>query len=205
MSATGRLLRFFVIGVALALFGFGAGFVAFVQRLDHEPIRPDGPSDGIVVLTGGADRIIDAMELLADGYAKRLLITGVNKTTTRRQLRRRLQRFGAKFDCCVDLGWDARDTVGNAREAAAWARRNGFRSIILVTSGFHMPRSRIEMRHAAPELRIQPYMVPAPRVHIERWWAYPGTFRLLMAEYSKWIEAVIRTTGTSADRREAKS
>lgn len=190
-----RLVRLFSIGVGLALVFAGGGFLAFVNQLDQAPERPQRTSDGIVVLTGGADRIIDAMELLAEGYGKRLLITGVHKETTRRQLRHRVRKFAKSFDCCVDLGHEARDTAGNAQEAADWARQHQMRSVILVTSSYHMPRARLEMRHAAADLQVRPFAVSARNIHIERWWAYPGTFRLLMSEYAKWIEAMIRTSG----------
>ncbi len=59
-------------GVLLA-----AGFIWFLWAVpnDETPLTHD--ADGIVVLTGGASRINDAIELMAAGRGKRLLISGL--------------------------------------------------------------------------------------------------------------------------------
>src|ERR1700761_105992 len=68
--------------IVLAFVAFGAGFLCFLWLLPNEEVVLDGKADGIVALTGGTSRVADALELLAAGHGKRLLITGVNPGTT---------------------------------------------------------------------------------------------------------------------------
>ena len=112
-------------------------------------------------MTGGAQRIGDAIDLLAKGYAKRLLISGVNENTSRDQIARLNPGQRRLFDCCVDLDYRARNTIGNAIETRRWAERNGFDALIVVTSNYHMPRTLVELDHALPNLQKIPYPVAA--------------------------------------------
>ena len=105
-----------------------------------------------MALTGEGGRLAPAVLLLEHGGGKRLLITGVNKATTKRSLKTLLQDAGAAFDCCADLGFAAADTRGNAEEAAQWARQHNYRSLIVVTTSYHMPRSLAEFGAQMPDV-----------------------------------------------------
>jgi hypothetical protein len=70
--------------VLLVLVALGLGFFAFLWLLPDEEVVLDRNADGIVVLTGGTSRVADALELLAAGRGKRLLISGVNPERHRR-------------------------------------------------------------------------------------------------------------------------
>ena len=114
-------------------------------------------ADGIVALTGGPDRITVAYRLLDEGKGMRLLITGVHPDVTPISLKNIVPGDAEKFDCCVDLGRMAENTIGNAAETADWVRRNDYRSVILVTSTYHLPRARLELRRAMPTVEIVAY------------------------------------------------
>src|SRR5215472_14320441 len=75
-----RLRRTAVRGLLIVAAVFGAGFVWFLSQIKSEEERPTVRADGIVVLTGGSSRVADAIQLLADGYGRRLLISGVHWT-----------------------------------------------------------------------------------------------------------------------------
>ncbi|WP_244610689.1 YdcF family protein [Microvirga pakistanensis] len=176
---------------ALSLAGF-LGFLAFVYSLDRSEQSPETRADGIVALTGGAQRIGDAIDLLAKGYAKRLLISGVNEKTSREQISRLNPGQRQLFECCVDLDYRARNTIGNAIETRRWTERNGFNTIIIVTSNYHMPRTLVELDHALPNLQKIPYPVAAT-IDPHDWWRNPGTAKILVTEYLKFLAVWVRT------------
>ena len=178
----------FVLGlVALA------GFVLFVQTIERYERNPSSRTDAIVALTGGAQRIGDAIDLLGKGYAGRLLITGVNEKTSLDEIARRNPGRRGVIECCVDLDYRARNTIGNAIETRRWMKENGFRSLIVVTSNYHMPRTLIELDHVLPGARKVPFPVVPDSLEVRDWWRSPATARLLAFEYAKLLAVYVRT------------
>jgi uncharacterized SAM-binding protein YcdF (DUF218 family) len=171
-----------------------AGFFLFAYSVSVMPSADLRRADGIVALTGDEDRISEAVRLLAEGKARRLLISGVNKSTRAPQIIT-LNTAGGKeallFRCCVDLDKRALNTEDNAFQTTAWVRQQRFRSLIVVTSTYHMPRTLIELRQAMPDVALVPYPVKAPRLE-ERWWSNPRTAWVLSKEYLKFITALAR-------------
>jgi len=180
-----RLLAGLIAAAALAL---GVGFVAFTNALP-EPARPDisPPSaDAIVALTGEGGRLVPAMDLLERGVGHRLLITGVNPVTSKNDLKT-LLHGGDLFDCCVDLGFTALDTRGNAEETASWAHNHGYKSLIIVTADYHMPRSLVEFGQQMPDVKLIPYPV-ADVLNVP----VSQSFRRLGGEYLKYLASSAR-------------
>ncbi len=189
-----RLASVALAGLAIGgLIAFAIGFAHFVFNVaELEKPRAAEAADAIVALTGGADRITDAIALLREGRAQRLLISGVHPSTSREMLAALTPGGAEFFECCVDLGHAALNTVGNAKETRDWARVNGFSSLIVVTSSYHLPRSLNEIRREMPEARLIPYPVVTQRMQIEGWWRSPGTTRLLLSEYTKYLMSMAR-------------
>jgi uncharacterized SAM-binding protein YcdF (DUF218 family) len=107
------------------------------------------------------------------------------------------------FRCCVDLDKRSLNTEDNAIETEVWARKRGFRSLILVTSTYHMPRAIIELRQSMPDVRLLPYPVKSPRLETE-WWTDPRTTWVLCKEYLKFITAGVRFAAFSLNGRTAE-
>jgi uncharacterized SAM-binding protein YcdF (DUF218 family) len=171
---------------------FIIGFIVFANGIDRAQGEPQQTADGIAVLTGGVSRIDRAMALLAAGKAKRVLITGVNRTTTVDELKQLASRGDQYFTCCVDIDKEARNTIDNATETSEWVALHHYRSIIVVTSNYHMPRALAELARVMPGVALIPYSVVDNNVHLDRWWTYPGTTRLLVSEYQKYLTALGR-------------
>lgn len=180
-----------------AVAGFFVGFLVFTQTIPTDQSAGLPRADGIVVLTGAAARIEDAVRLLEQGRARRLLISGVHPKTTREELTRQFPDYAEQFACCIDIDYNALNTIGNALEAGRWARQRGLSSLIIVTSGYHMPRSMVEFTRQLPGVELLPYPVLRDSIRVEEWWAYPGTLRLLMMEYVKYLAAVSRLSVAS--------
>jgi uncharacterized SAM-binding protein YcdF (DUF218 family) len=185
-------LRAALVVLCLAAFLAAAGFLMFVRALAAVETAPAQSADGIVVLTGAAHRINDALGLLAAGHGRRVLITGVNPATRSVELARRMREHERWFSCCVDLDHSATNTSGNAREARRWVKQRGFKSLIVVTSNFHMPRAMAELAHQLPDVELIPFPVVSENVRVDGWWSNPATARLLFWEYLKYIVARIR-------------
>jgi uncharacterized SAM-binding protein YcdF (DUF218 family) len=171
---------------------FIGGFLLFATGIPRAETQPPSPADGIVALTGGASRISDAMELLARNQGKRLLISGVNPATKPSELIRLTPEYEKLFTCCIDLGHKALNTTGNATEIAQWARALQFRSLIVVTSAWHMPRALVELRREMPDTELIPYSVVTERMREAPWWTNQQTARLLMVEYIKYLATLAR-------------
>ena len=191
-----RLRRVFLAScglvMLLGLVGLGLGFLRFVSGLQGVEARPSRHADALVVLTGGTDRISDAIDLLADGQADRLLITGVNPATSPENLARRLPRIRSLVDCCVTLGYQAVDTAGNAAETAAWVRAHHVRSLIVVTSNYHMPRALAEIGGKLKGVELLPYPVISETAKARPWWTRPHRTRLIVSEYVKYLVVLAR-------------
>ncbi len=176
------------------------GFIVFANSVDREHSVPQRSADGIAVLTGGVARIDEAMKLLAEGKAKRVLITGVYRTTTTEELKELASQGDQYFTCCVDIDKEARNTIDNATETSEWVALHHYGSIIVVTSNYHMPRALAELARVMPGVTLIPYSVVDNNVHLERWWTYPGTTRLLLSEYLKYLPALSRLGATNLVR-----
>lgn len=172
------------------------GLLAFASRVDQSTPAADPPvSDAIVALTGASDaRITEAMRLLEDGKARRMLISGVNPQASRADIRGVAKATRRYYDCCVDLGFQARNTVGNARETARWARRHGYSSLIVVTSDFHMPRAMLELKGAMPEASFIAYPIRSNDPDAHRWWKTGEGARRMITEYDKYLAILFRHT-----------
>jgi uncharacterized SAM-binding protein YcdF (DUF218 family) len=169
---------------------WAAGLFAFAARVERSTPAPfPAPADGIVTLTGAnsSERLAAAVELLAENRGRRVLVSGVNRKASRDDIRTVSKAVRRLYDCCVDLGFTAADTVGNARETAEWARAMRYNSLIVVTADYHLPRAMLELRAVMPEKQLTPYAVPTASLEARRWWRRPRSARLMVVEYSKYL------------------
>jgi uncharacterized SAM-binding protein YcdF (DUF218 family) len=168
------------------------GFVWFFFQIPTEEVQLDRKADGIVVLTGAAARIPDAIELLAAERGKRLLISGVFRGTRSTEIARLTPLYSKFFACCIDLDRSALNTFGNAIQTRHWAREHNFNSLIIVTSNWHMPRAMNELAHQLPDVALIAYPVISEKVKNDPWWQNGATARLLIGEYFKYLFGILR-------------
>lgn len=190
-----RAIRFATPLLSIGLcFALVAGFLQFVNRVHALQAPPEPPTaEAIVVLTGGTQGRLDTgLELLRDGVGERLLISGVNRDLSDEALHEALEISPELAACCVDLGRDAQDTLGNASETAAWAQKWGYERVLLVTDDYHMPRSYIELRLAMPGVTLLPYPVETRWSNPSFWGSHPGAAGRMAMEYGKFLIVRLR-------------
>lgn len=199
-------MKFLTLIAAVALMWL-VGLFVFAGRVhDLTPAPEPERADAIVALTGpSAERVNMAVRLLEQDKGDRLLISGVNREVRRRELRALTPGSSKLFNCCVDLGFEAENTVGNASEIAEWARSKNYKHLIVVTSDYHMPRSLLEIRSALPGVVLTPYAVRTPSLGEPDWWRASVTSRRMVLEYMKYLavlgrEAMHRVRGNHPER-----
>jgi len=208
-----RLMRAMLFAALAAVMILGGGFLWFIWHVPAAETVLNRNADGIVVLTGGASRISDAIELLAAGHGRRLLISGVHRTTSTAEIARINPRYEGLVSCCVDLDHSAINTTGNAIETRRWANDRRFSSLIVVTSAYHMPRTMAELARQMPGVTLVPFPVVTEKLRNEPWWASGATARLILSEYTKFVVATLRMsiepapvlTGGAGGRLSSKS
>lgn len=183
---TGRLVLALIV-----LTAWTAGLVQFAKDLPKSVEDVSTRTNAIVVLTGGSQRLSVGFTLMANGMADRLFISGVYRGVEVKQLLDIAERSKEGASWKIEIG-DADDTIGNAEETADWAKKAGIQSLRLVTAAYHMPRSLLELRHRLPKTTIIPHPVFTENVKIDSWWTWPGTARLIISEYTKYLLAKLR-------------
>ena len=164
----------------------------------YAQLIPDGVSDtethtdAIVALTGGTNRLLEGVMLLDKGKAEKLLITGVGERATIHEVLslkskevdpQILNRLQGR----IVLGHLATNTEGNAVETSMWMEFQHYHSLRLVTANYHMPRSLLQFHAAMPGITIIPHPVFPSNFKIHEWWHSPGTIKLLISEYHKFM------------------
>ena len=174
----------------VALLGVWAGgFWFFVRQIYAYPRDESTKTEAIIVLTGGRNRITEAGKLYNRKLADKLFISGVNKRVSLNQIERR-NEISLQAKSRVQLGQKAKDTIGNAEESMEWINQNKIKSVRLVTSNYHIPRSLLEFRSRLPELEIIAYQVYSENVQ-QQWWRSWGSFTLLATEYNKYLYVLL--------------
>jgi uncharacterized SAM-binding protein YcdF (DUF218 family) len=186
--------RLFFLGGLFGVIAVLAGFVWFGDtvaslRTPNGTIR----ADGAAALTGSDARLKVGVSLVQQGVVPRLLISGVNPKSTQSEVRLVAGGSDPLYSCCVDLGRQADDTVGNATEVSNWVRRHNIQRLILITDNYHMPRSLFEMRKAVPDLVIIPFPVEVSLYATKNWWKNERAVRGLALEYGKFLVAIARS------------
>lgn len=177
----------------LLAIAWGAGFYFFVKQLPRPPQKPPVQNENVIVLTGGGGaRIKAAMQVFAEGERNRMLISGVNPAVSRDSIASLWPGSPDKFDCCIDLGREARSTFGNALEARDWINLHEYESILLVTSEFHMPRAILELKMQSPNTIITAYPVRSAGFSENGFPKSAESWRQVAGEYSKYLIARLR-------------
>ncbi len=194
-----RLRRLLVL--ALFVFAWLFGFYRFTELIPEPGQASPKVTDAIVVLTGGAGRVREGLQLLEAGFAGKLFISGVHGGVDAQALLRVARQAPGNLECCIVIDHAAHSTRSNAHETAKWVRKEGYRSLRLVTASYHMPRSLLEFRNTLPaDIEIEPHPVFPEGFHANDWLPWRGSGRLVISEYHKFVAAMLNHGATGSWR-----
>ena len=161
------------------------GLFWFGWHINHYVTDLTTPTDAVVVLTGGRNRIAEGIKLLNKHLAGRMLISGVSRKTSIRDIEK---QCGQKADdrSKIDLGYKATNTVENASEIQSWIEKNNIRSVRFVTSNYHIPRGLEELSVYHLPVKIIIHPVYSDTV-ASKWWQSAGSMKFIFWEYNKFI------------------
>lgn len=164
-----------------------AGLILFTRIIPSGPLDAIQTTDGIVIFTGGKTRLNVALDLFQQKKGRYLLVSGVNHQSNLSEI---VDQLASKSQ--ITLGYNALDTFGNAEETAAWAYRHHIKTLRLITSNYHIPRSLFELRHLLPGVEIIPHPVVGKSFLQPKWWLDLPTLCLVIQEYNKFLFALMR-------------
>lgn len=177
-----RMISWLVLGFSAL---WGAGFLVYlIGVFNAVPPNLLPPADGIVVLTGGDDRISESLALLARHEAPLMLISGVAKGTYLGDFTNDDRQAATDYAADITIGHVATTTHENGLEIAIWAKAHHMRSLVVVTADYHMPRAMLEIHRALRDARLIPYPVRPPAMRSAPTWQ---TLTMLAGEYSKYL------------------
>lgn len=185
-----KIIRIIFFSVVAVIGLWVYGLKTYVDGLPKKPTDDTSITDGIVIFTGGAMRLGAGIELLNQDKAKRMLVSGVGERTSLDVLlivSGKLPDNIMELKSRIDLGYEAKNTRGNALEVTKWVQNNQYKSIRLVTANYHMPRSYYEISNSIPDIKIIQNPVFPENIIMEKWWTRAITKRIMISEYNKYL------------------
>ena len=185
-------MKIVLVAIFVLLCVWAGAFLTFMEEIGNTAPPPSQDVGGIVILTGTPARLTTGFDLLKENEGARLLVSGVNSKVTRETLRQAMGQSEELMNCCVDLGRLARNTEGNAYETSLWAKSHHFKSLAIVTSAYHMPRSLVELKRQMPDVKLIAYPVASDTLELTGWWKNPRAFMVVAGEFNKYVFSLIR-------------
>jgi uncharacterized SAM-binding protein YcdF (DUF218 family) len=181
-------LKTFVALLIILSVSWCYGLYCFLTSISHCVI-PNDKTDAIVIFTGEKGRIAQGLELLKVYPNTPILVSGVGQDIHSLPLAKKLQK---DIVGDITLGHEARDTLGNAQETKKWVQDRGIKSVRLVTSHYHMPRSLLLLQNAVPDVRIISHPIISDNFQSDGWWNNQKVYKMIVAEYNKYLVISIR-------------
>jgi len=182
------LLKRFIKLTSVIVFLWLMGFSVFLFSIPAKPSKNYLETEAFIIFTGGTNRVSTGIEEFTKSKADKILISGVGINVSKADIVSRLPEIHENLnnDEKIVLGRIANSTFSNATETAIFVQLNKVKSITVVTSNYHMPRSRILLANKIPDTQVE-YL---PIVTKEK-----GQFfrkiGLLLSEYHKSVVSLV--------------
>ncbi len=178
-----KILVGLVVGVVL-----GVGYLFFDFSKDFIQISTPSlqESEVIVVLTGGKGRLFQALKLFNESKAGLLFIAGAGSRATLASIFTDEELSGVDTTK-IYLENESTSTYENALQAKRVLVERKVRSVVLVTSNYHMKRAYFIFREVFPDnVNIIANAIESDNFPIDRWWKEPKSFKIAILEFIKY-------------------
>ena len=157
-------------------------------------VRTDPPqkADAVLVLAGDGwgHRILTAAQLVRDGYAPKVLVSGPDGAYGLHETDLAIPfavKHGYPESYFVAAIHSGRSTRAEALALMPEIHREGIRRMLLVTSNFHTRRAGRIFREVAPDLTITVVGAPDQNYTPDGWWHNREAQKTFLAEWEKTI------------------
>ncbi|HVO31498.1 MAG TPA: YdcF family protein [bacterium] len=176
------------LAAAAVLVWVGLLWREFLGSLETPP-APLAHSDAIVTLAGGAGRLDRGLDLLQEGKAEVLLLSGTGSGIPLRDIYPDRDLSALRSGQVILLESRSTSTYENAIEAwAVLASRGPVRDVVLLTSNYHMLRATWCFRKVFPaNVVIRPVPVVAENVEPGKWWRDGRARKVVLNEFAKYV------------------
>ncbi|PIS09855.1 MAG: YdcF family protein [Bdellovibrio sp. CG10_big_fil_rev_8_21_14_0_10_47_8] len=153
MSFLRKPLFLYLSAASVAAVLFLIVFVKEYKNIRRQPVTSwttDVSADCAVVLTGGANRVREGIDLLARKQVNKLIISGVFTNAQLREIFPLWPFYGDLAESDIVLERRSSTTYGNAQQSLPIVEALNCRDMILVTSTLHMPRAYLMFKAIYP-------------------------------------------------------
>jgi len=159
--------------------------------------EPPQKADMIVVIGGDSrgSRILTAAELVRDGYAPKVFVSGVDEIYGHHESELAIDfavQHGYPRDEFIAFHYPVLSTVDEARADVRELRRLGVHKYLLVTSVYHTARASRIFRREGPDLDVHPVSAPERYWQNGEWWKDREGRKLWLNETIKTIADYLR-------------
>lgn len=182
------VIRIYLVTIITSFFVLVLGFVYFFCQIEVAGEARPRHGDAIIVFSGDAERIKTSTKLLSDGFSKQLIIVGQDNKNEIETLR---ASNVSLFSCCVKVDQGSMSTAEDAKLAKTMLAGIPVRSLILVTSSFHMPRARMELKRQFPSAVVIPYGTNNRNINFYEIISDKELRSLLFEEYIHYIASIV--------------
>ena len=169
------------------LFTFSVfSFISFVQDLRTYQFDKEKRVDAIVVLSGGLGRVEEGLKLLKADKGEYLIISGVDKNSDINSIFFLHNPLDFVDNKRIILEKSSSSTFENARDVKKIIDRRGFKSIILITSAYHIKRAGFTfLRVFTDDVEIFYHTVSTENFNEQAWWKDRNSTLLVLTEFMK--------------------
>lgn len=169
------------LSIIFILFIWLFGLVIFIFIMNQKEVYNQNV-DAIVILTGGSERLNEGFKIFNSSNAKRLIISGVGDGVKKSDFSKYFIKYSINPDVVI-LGKTALDTVGNALEANIFMQTNDYKKMLVVTSIYHIPRSKVIFALENPNIEVVYHSVISNNYSSNTW----SSAAIVISEYNKTI------------------